>query len=355
MLRRRLRDRPVRRRHRDQRGTPLCGGRLELPGLQGRPGRRGAAGALPPRGRGARGARRAGGGGRPRRLGLQARPPPPAPPPGRSGRAGPDPPAAGRAAGESERVRLHFLLARRVPPVLSPVLREVFRLLEAEGFEIDSATPEEVVTRPDRLAARHDLYVLKSHTELALSLAGVLHARGARVLNPYPSCLATQNKIIASGLLWAARVPAPDVWVTGDLRLLRDVAAARPLIIKPYLGHRGAGLRLVRDPAELDALAPLDGPVIVQEYVEGGGEDLKVYVVGDYVAAVRKPFSPDSFTLPGRPAPASPEVRDIALRCRRAFRRRLFGLEVGESPRGPPGGGGDTGSVLNGVASCPAP
>ena len=232
-------------------------------------------------------------------------------------------------------MRLHFLLARRVPPVLSPVLREVFRLLAAEGFAIDSATPEEAVTRPDRLAARHDLYVLKSHTELALSLAGVLHARGARLLNPYPSCLATQNKIIASGLLWAARVPAPDVWVTGDLRLLRDVAAARPLIIKPYLGHRGAGVRLVRDPAELDALAPLDGPVIVQEYVAGGGEDLKVYVAGDYVAAVRKPFSPDSFTLPGRPAPVSPEVRDIALRCGRVFGLGLFGLDVVESPRGP--------------------
>ncbi len=232
-------------------------------------------------------------------------------------------------------MRLHFLLARRVPPVLSPVLREVFRLLAAEGFAIDSATSEEVVTRPDRLAARHDLYVLKSHTELALSLAGVLHGRGARLLNPYPSCLATQNKIIASGLLWAARVPAPDVWVTGDLRLLRDVVAARPLIIKPYLGHRGAGVRLVRDPAELDALAPLDAPVIVQEYVEGGGEDLKVYVVGDYVAAVRKPFSPDSFTLPGRPAPVSPEVRDIALRCGRVFGLGLFGLDVVESPRGP--------------------
>jgi len=123
--------------------------------------------------------------------------------------------------------------------------------------------------------------------------------------------------------------------VTGDLRLLRDVAADRPLVIKPYLGHRGAGLRLVRDPAELDALAPLDGPVIVQEYVAGGGEDLKVYVAGDYVAAVRKPFSPESFTRPGRPAPVSPEVRDIALRCGRVFGLGLFGLDVVESPRGP--------------------
>jgi ribosomal protein S6--L-glutamate ligase len=232
-------------------------------------------------------------------------------------------------------MRLYFMLARRVPPVLSPVLREVFALLEARGFRIDSGIAEELVTRPDELEVRHDLYVLKSHTELALSLAGVLHVQGARLLNPYPNCLATQNKIVASRLLRAAGVPTPDCWVTGDYGLLRDVAAARPLIIKPYLGHRGAGLTVVRHADELTALPPPACPMIVQEYIEGNGEDLKVYVVGDHVAAVRKPFSPESFTRPGRPSPVSPEVREIALRCGRAFGLGLYGLDVVESPRGP--------------------
>ena len=231
--------------------------------------------------------------------------------------------------------RIYFMLARRVPPVTSPVLRQVFSLLEARGFRVESGIAEELVTRPDELVVRHDLYVLKSHTELALSLAGVLHAQGARVLNPYPSCLAVQNKIVASRLLRAAGVPAPNGWVTGDFTLLRDVAATRPLILKPYLGHRGAGLRIVRDPADLDALPAPVSPVLVQEYIEGTGEDLKVYVAGDYVAAVRKPFSPDSFTRPGRACPVSDEVRDIALRCGRTFGLGLYGLDVVESARGP--------------------
>ena len=232
-------------------------------------------------------------------------------------------------------MRIYFMLARRVPPVTSPVLRQAFSLLEARGCRVESGIAEELVTRPDELVVRHDLYVLKSHTELALSLAGVLHAQGARILNPYPSCLAVQNKIVASRLLRLAGVPAPDSWVTGDLTLLRDVAAVRPLILKPYLGHRGAGLRIVRDPAELDALPAPESPVLVQEHIEGSGEDLKVYVVGDHVAAVRKPFSSDSFTRPGRASPVSDEVRDIALTCGRAFGLGLYGLDVVESPRGP--------------------
>ena len=232
-------------------------------------------------------------------------------------------------------MRIYFLLARRVPPVMSPVLRRVFSLLEARGCRVESGIAEELLTRPDELVVRHDLYVLKSHTELSLSLAGVLHAQGARVLNPYPSCIAVQNKIIAARLLRAAGVPAPNCWVTGDFTLLRDVAAVRPLIMKPYLGHRGAGLRIVRDPAELDRLPSPETPVLVQEYIEGSVEDVKVYVAGDHVAAVRKPFSPDSFTRPGRACPVPDEVRDIALTCGRAFGLGLYGLDVVESPRGP--------------------
>jgi ribosomal protein S6--L-glutamate ligase len=228
---------------------------------------------------------------------------------------------------------IYFLLVRRVPPVLSPVLKEVFAELAGRGFRIESGIAEEMVT--DDLVATHDLYVLKSHTELSLSLAGVLHLRGARLLNPYPNCAVTQNKIVAAHLLRAAGVPTPAFWVTGDLMLLRDVVEDRPLIIKPYLGHRGAGLQIVRNPTQLADLPPPEGPVLVQEYVEGSREDLKIYVVGEQVFGVRKPFSSDSFTQPGRPCSVTPEVRKIALRCGQVFGLGLYGLDLVESPSGP--------------------
>ena len=42
-----------------------------------------------------------------------------------------------------------------------------------------------------------------------------------------------------------------------------------------------------------------------------------------------------SFTVPGRPVPVTPEVRDIALRCGQAMGLSLYGLDVIESPDGP--------------------
>jgi len=231
-------------------------------------------------------------------------------------------------------MRIHFLLVRRVPPVMSPVLAEAFDLLGRRGFEITTGIAEEILQRSDLLRPEHDLYVLKSHTELSLSVAGILHAQGATLLNPYPACAAAQNKILVSRVLRANGIPAPDCWITGDFTLLAAIVRQRPLILKPYMGHRGQGISIVRSAAELLRLAEPGVPMLAQEHIDGSAEDLKVYVAGDEVFAVRKPFSSMSFTAPGRPCKVTPEIRDIALRCGRALGLGLYGLDLIENSQG---------------------
>ncbi|MBX3277797.1 MAG: ATP-grasp domain-containing protein [Acidobacteria bacterium] len=232
-------------------------------------------------------------------------------------------------------MKLFFMVVRRVPPVPSPILVETYDRLRARGYEVGESIAEEVLTRSDEVEVENDLYILKSHTELSLSLAGALFTRGARMLNPYPSCALTQNKIIVSRLLTEAGVPAPRSWVTADFTLLRELASETPLIIKPYMGHRGAGITKITKPEDLDSFTAPEFPMIVQELIPGHGEDLKIYVVGDQVHGVQKPFSETSFSVPGRPVPISDEVRDLARRVGRICGLGLYGLDVIESPRGP--------------------
>jgi ribosomal protein S6--L-glutamate ligase len=232
-------------------------------------------------------------------------------------------------------MRLRFMLARRVPDGPSRIVIEVAALLRRRGFDVKSVIGEELVQRPERLAAEADLWLLKSYTPLSLSLAGVLQAAGARVMNPYPACLAARNKILAAQVLHAAGVPAPRSWVTGDLSRLRRLLRKTPLVVKPYMGWRGEGVRIVRSEAELLALPPPQEPVLVQEFVPGPGEDLRVYVAGNRVFATRKPFSEASFSVPGKPVPVSDPVRQIALRCGEAFGLGLYGLDLIEAPDGP--------------------
>ena len=98
-------------------------------------------------------------------------------------------------------MKLHFMIVRRVPPVPSPVLVECYDILRGRGYTVTEDIAEEILQRPDLMKVEADLYLLKSHTELSLALAGVLFTQGANMLNPYQSCSLIQSKIITAKLL----------------------------------------------------------------------------------------------------------------------------------------------------------
>jgi ribosomal protein S6--L-glutamate ligase len=229
-------------------------------------------------------------------------------------------------------MRLCWLLERGISPVPSLLLIEVMRLLAARGFRSQTVIPEETHAQVDMFHPEADLYLLKSRTELGLSLAGALHDLGACLVDPYQASVTAQNKVTAAGRLRRAGVPTPRTWATGNPASLANFLDTGPLVVKPHLGYHGEGVVVV---SQVDELRCLGGPVVVQEYVAGPNEDLKVYVVADEVFAVRKPFGPDSFTRPGRQVRVSQEIRKIALQVGEAFGLGLFGIDVIEGRDGP--------------------
>jgi len=234
-----------------------------------------------------------------------------------------------------QQTKLYFMLAfRNKSWAPNPVVAEVFAILKRKGFRIEIGFAESLLLRPEALSVKHDLYILKSHTDLWLSLAGVLHFQGARLLNPYLACMATRNKIMTASRLRLAGVPIPRSWVTGDLKLLLALAAERQLILKPYDGRRGNGVRIVNEPRELASVRPPQRPVLVQEFV-AGGDELKVYVVRDEVFAMRMPSSTNGCARVRAACPVSSKVRRIALRCGQVCGLGLYGLDMVEGPDGP--------------------
>ena len=230
-------------------------------------------------------------------------------------------------------MRIHFLLNQSLSGQPNPAFAVAIDLLKHHGFAVTSCVPEETLLSPDKLHADHDVYVLRSRSDLSLSVAGVLHERGGRFINPYPVCTLLQNKITAASALAAAGVPVPRSWVTGDFALLRELAAQLPLIIKPARTQRGPGPVVVRSPSELTGMAAPTQPMIVQPLI--AGTDLKVYVVGDHVVSMLRRLSGRNFSTVCVPCATSPEVRDIALRCGQVFGLGLYGVDIIESPGGP--------------------
>lgn len=232
-------------------------------------------------------------------------------------------------------MKFHFLLARRKPDVPSRIILDVGDLLRQRGHSVECSIAEETLGRLHEPPCGRDLYLLKSYTELSLSLAGALSASGANLINSYQGCAAARNKIVCYQVLREAGVPVPRAWVTADLTLLKELLQQFPLILKPYMGWRGEGIQVVRREKDLTGFPLPSTPLLIQEYIENGGEDLRLYIAGDEVFAVRKRFSRGSFAADGEPVPVNREIRDIALRCGRAFGLKLYGIDIIEGANGP--------------------
>jgi ribosomal protein S6--L-glutamate ligase len=233
-------------------------------------------------------------------------------------------------------ISVGFLLTRHPPDRVSPIMPEVMQLLRARGAAVEAIHPEEGLVDLGLLDVAHDLYVLKSGSDTALSLAGALHSAGAAILNPYPVSAACRDKIILTQVLRGARVPLPETYVAAHPSELHRVVSAGPIVVKPYRGSQGRGVRVIRDPAELQDVESGDGPLFAQRYHQPKGRDRKLYCIGDQVFGVKRVWPVRTYEQKlGEAFAVSGELRDIALRCGAAFGIRLFGLDVVETDDGP--------------------
>jgi ribosomal protein S6--L-glutamate ligase len=225
-------------------------------------------------------------------------------------------------------MRIAFLLVRHPPTRRSPIFPEVIRLLRAREADVRVVYPDEQATELRALGAEDDLYVLKAGTETALSLAGALHALGAAILNPYPVSAMCRDKIVASKVLHEAGVPTPRAYVAARPNDLVPLLDEGPLIVKPYRGSQGTGVRVVTRPSQLLTLDG-GGPLFAQRYLKPDGLDRKIYCIGDEIFGVERPWPARTYKAKlGRPFEVDREVREIALRCGAAFGLTLFGFDV---------------------------
>ncbi|MGH9937662.1 MAG: ATP-grasp domain-containing protein, partial [Blastocatellia bacterium] len=111
------------------------------------------------------------------------------------------------------------------------VMRETTGLLESRGVTVEAIYPEDGCVDVAQVETDCDLYLLKSGTEAALSLAGILHSAGAKIINPYPSVVAMRDKIISTKLLQMANAPLPETWFASKPEQLAGLLKEGPLVI----------------------------------------------------------------------------------------------------------------------------
>jgi ribosomal protein S6--L-glutamate ligase len=210
------------------------------------------------------------------------------------------------------------------------VMQEAIGLLTDRGVTVEQIYPDNQPINVAEVKNDCDLYLLKSGTETALSFAGVLHAAGAKILNPYPTVVAMRDKIISTRLLLDAGVSLPETFFTAHAGLLADALKADPLVVKPFwAASQGRGVQIIHSDDELEGVTSDEGLVFAQRYHKPDGRDYKLYVIGEQVFGVRRVWPPKTLEDKlGEPFEVDGEMKEIALRCGRAFGVGLYGVDV---------------------------
>lgn len=211
---------------------------------------------------------------------------------------------------------------------LNPVIREVIDLLKARGIEVGFLYPEKESFNLASLKVEYDVYLLKSGTDSALSLAGVLHSMGAKTLNPYLTVAAMRNKAIVTRMLQDGGVPVPETHVTTKVSNFAPLLENGPLILKPCRGSRGNGIKIIHQASDLSSI-PTGEPILGQRYHKPDDRDLKVFRIGDQIFGSKRIWPLNSYNDKiGEPCTLPQEFIDITLRCGEIFGIDLYGLDI---------------------------
>ena len=250
-------------------------------------------------------------------------------------------------------MRICFLM--EPPRSSTSVTYEVLNGLKASGADVEVVTERSGLIDLENFKFDYDVYLFKSHSPLAESLAAAAHYRGAKLLNEYPATMKVRDKVLTCTMLLQAGIPTPRTFLTDSIETLRPIVREMPIVVKPYKGRRGMGIEVCLNEADFDALAKRratdsasdndeggeDGTalgerlIFAQEYEEHEPFDYKAYAIGDYVHAIKRIFPAKTKEEKlGTPVGDDPELVDLVQRCGKLFGLQLYGVDLVKTPKG---------------------
>jgi glutathione synthase/RimK-type ligase-like ATP-grasp enzyme len=165
---------------------------------------------------------------------------------------------------------------------------------------------------------------------MAASYAAAVHALGAPTFNPFPVVQMIRNKIATMRLLAEHGVPIPETYVAAECEHLTPVLENGPLIVKPFMGSRGIGVRRVSTPEELEIAAGDIPPIFAQRfYPSDDGLDHKISFIGGKIFGVKRIFPLRTYAdKSGTPFEVDDETREIANKIKNALTIDMFTFDL---------------------------
>lgn len=174
--------------------------------------------------------------------------------------------------------------------------------------------------------------------------AKALEEAGIYVMNPVLPWVAAGDKMAALMKLAKANLPVPPTVVTENMFVgYRAVGEFGRAVVKQPRGAMGYGVFLVDNPDVafhiFSMLVNINKPIYVQKFLEKGGGDYRVVVVGGRVvgAEFRRAEGWKSNVAQGarpEPAKATPELEELAIRAVEVLGLDYGGVDIAETKEG---------------------
>ncbi|MBI4014382.1 MAG: RimK family alpha-L-glutamate ligase [Candidatus Aenigmarchaeota archaeon] len=162
------------------------------------------------------------------------------------------------------------------------------------------------------------------------------------------SVIVAHDKFLTLLKLEDAGIAIPVSYLTYTVESMKPVlnTIKYPLVIKLVAGSLGKGVMFAESkPSAVSLLDTVEGmkqPIMVEEYLENPGEDIRALVVGNEVVAAMKRTAEKGERRAnigaggtGKKIRLSHEISDIAVRTAKALGLGIAGIDIIESKRGP--------------------
>lgn len=174
-----------------------------------------------------------------------------------------------------------------------------------------------------------------------------LRRLGLYILNPPHAIERSVDKYYTLSLLEETGLPVPKTAVTENARdaLKAFYELGGDVVIKPIFGSRGIGSVRVSSPDVAErifrALEFHHQVIYMQEFIEHGNHDLRIFVLGGRVLAAMRRVSQGlwktNISLGATPVPYEPtvEIERLAVKAAEVVGCEVAGVDILESDRGP--------------------
>jgi ribosomal protein S6--L-glutamate ligase len=186
-----------------------------------------------------------------------------------------------------------------------------------------------------------DVLAARGRSGRLVAMLRAAEAYGIPVVNSPAAIESVHDKAGMAAVLAVAGVPTPKSWLGRPGQLACSADMRFPVVLKPQNGDNARGLRIVGSRAELAAVDWPEPVALAQELHRGDAHDLKLYVAGSSVWAVRRtsPVADDgsarTVVSAGRRLATTPQMRALACTCARLFDLSLCGIDCVLTPAGP--------------------